>query len=54
MMTLVFNSGTANAEATARLKELSKPVAYFEGAPKLDFAFKNVSLLFASNRGLDS
>jgi hypothetical protein len=42
MMSLVFNSGVAYQETREKLKQLNKPVAYFEGSPNLDTTFKNV------------
>jgi hypothetical protein len=42
MMTLVFNSGISDDMTREKLKELSKPVAYFEGDPQIDYAYKYV------------
>jgi Chlorophyllase enzyme len=42
MLTMLFNSGISNPGTREKLKLLNRPVAYFEGAPKLDFAWGNV------------
>jgi hypothetical protein len=42
-MTMVFNSGTADSATRWKLGQLKKPVAYFAGSQRDDFAFSNVS-----------
>jgi hypothetical protein len=44
MMTMVFNSGISDDTTREKLKELSKPVAYFEGDPQIDYAYKYVGV----------
>jgi Chlorophyllase enzyme len=43
MMSLLFNSGVQSNTTREKLKLLNKPVAYFEGAPKLDYTYESVS-----------
>lgn len=47
-MALVLNAGVPYPESRVKFKDLNKPLAYFLGAPTIDFAFKNVRESFCS------
>jgi len=62
-MTMLFNSGIPHEDTREKLTMLNKPIAYFDGAPKVDFVYTNghldfenmpkqVPVLFASLKGV--